>query len=99
MNDIAELGALARLEPDGLHVGAMVRQSNLERSQIIAATLPLLHETMPHIAHPQIRNRGTLGGSLAHADPAAELTYRHYHRGTGSPVPFAAGKRRTLDQS
>ncbi|MCA9874729.1 MAG: xanthine dehydrogenase family protein subunit M [Anaerolineales bacterium] len=73
LNGIAELGALPRLEPDGLHVGAMVRQSHLERSQIIAATLPLLHETMPHIAHPQIRNRGTLGGSLAHADPAAEL--------------------------
>jgi CO/xanthine dehydrogenase FAD-binding subunit len=51
----------------------MVRQSRLEHSSIIAELAPLLHETIPSIAHPQIRNRGTIGGSLAHADPAAEL--------------------------
>lgn len=56
-----------------LHIGAMTRYRTLERSAEIAAQCPLLHETMPHVAHPQIRNRGTLGGNLAHADPASEL--------------------------
>jgi carbon-monoxide dehydrogenase medium subunit len=51
----------------------MTRQRELEFDPQIAERVPLLHECMPHIAHPQIRNRGTLGGSLAHADPAAEL--------------------------
>jgi carbon-monoxide dehydrogenase medium subunit len=51
----------------------MVRHRQLERSPLVAERAPLLAETMPFIAHPQIRNRGTLGGSLAHADPAAEL--------------------------
>ena len=61
-------------EQDGaLHIGAMVRQATLERDPLVARLAPLIHETMPYIAHPQIRNRGTLGGSLAHADPAGEL--------------------------
>ncbi len=56
-----------------LHLGAMVRQRQIEQSQLVAEHAPLMYETMPYIAHPQIRNRGTLGGSLAHADPAGEL--------------------------
>ena len=56
-----------------VHIGAMTRQRRIEHDPLIAQRLPLLHETIPHIAHPQIRNRGTIGGSLAHADPAAEL--------------------------
>jgi len=56
-----------------LRLGAMVRQRQLEQSRLVAQVAPLMHETMPYIAHPQIRNRGTLGGSLAHADPAGEL--------------------------
>ena len=59
--------------PQSLILGAMTRYRTLERSAEIAAQCPLLHETMPHVAHPQIRNRGTLGGNLAHADPASEL--------------------------
>jgi len=51
----------------------MTRQSELEGNQLIAKHAALVVETMPHVAHPQIRNRGTVGGSLAHADPAAEL--------------------------
>ncbi|MCB0050079.1 MAG: FAD binding domain-containing protein, partial [Caldilinea sp.] len=54
-------------------IGALTRQRTLERSAAVASRAPLLHATMPYIAHVQIRNRGTLGGSLAHADPAAEL--------------------------
>ncbi|MCL4867660.1 MAG: xanthine dehydrogenase family protein subunit M [Anaerolineae bacterium] len=62
-----------RAEVDGLHIGAMTRQRTVERSPLVAALAPLVHETMPFIAHSQIRNRGTFGGSIAHADPAAEL--------------------------
>jgi CO/xanthine dehydrogenase FAD-binding subunit len=58
---------------DGLHVGAMTRQAVAERDPALARDAPLLREAVPYIAHPQIRNRGTVGGSLAHADPAAEL--------------------------
>jgi aerobic carbon-monoxide dehydrogenase medium subunit len=76
LNGIAELDFI-RAAPDSvgpeLRLGAMVRQRRLERDRDVAALSPLLHEAMPVIAHPQIRNRGTLGGSLAHADPAAEL--------------------------
>jgi CO/xanthine dehydrogenase FAD-binding subunit len=57
----------------GLTIGAMTRHADLERSPAVRQRAPLLAEAMPWIAHPQIRNRGTLGGSLAHADPAAEL--------------------------
>ncbi len=56
-----------------LRIGAMTVQAAVERSPEVAKAQPLIHETMPFIAHPQIRNRGTFGGSLAHADPAAEL--------------------------
>lgn len=63
-----------RVEGDGsLAIGAMARQRSVELSADAARQAPLLHETMPFIAHPQIRNRGTIGGSLAHADPASEL--------------------------
>lgn len=73
LNGVGEL-FYVRPQPDGaLRIGAMTRQRTLEDDPVIAAAAPLLHATMPHIAHVQIRNRGTLGGSLAHADPAAEL--------------------------
>jgi CO/xanthine dehydrogenase FAD-binding subunit len=51
----------------------MTRQREAERSTLVKERAPLVHETMPYIAHPQIRNRGTIGGSIAHADPASEL--------------------------
>jgi aerobic carbon-monoxide dehydrogenase medium subunit len=56
---------------DSIRVGAMTTQANIARSEV-AAALPLLAKATSHIGHYQIRNRGTLGGSLAHADPAAE---------------------------
>ena len=74
--DLNRITALDYIHTQGdgsLAVGAMTRQRELEFDPQIAARVPLLHECMPHVAHPQIRNRGTLGGSLAHADPAAEL--------------------------
>jgi aerobic carbon-monoxide dehydrogenase medium subunit len=69
---IAALGELRRT-PAELIVGAMVRQSRAESSPAVAAHCPLLAAALPLIAHPPIRTRGTVGGSLAHADPAAEL--------------------------
>jgi len=73
--DINRVNALAYINArdDTLAIGALTRQRALERDAHIARHAPLIAETMPFIAHPQIRNRGTLGGSLAHADPAAEL--------------------------
>lgn len=73
LNRITSLDYVQPQEGGGLRIGAMTRQRRLEIDPAIAAAAPLLAETMPHIAHVQIRNRGTLGGSLAHADPAAEL--------------------------
>lgn len=56
-----------------LRIGAMTRQAALERSGIVAEGWPMLREAVRHAGHPQTRNRGTVGGSVAHADPAAEL--------------------------
>src|ERR1700754_1308982 len=73
--DISELAELRGIERKGdvLCIGALTRHVDLLRSSEIAAHAPLLTEAIAHVAHPAIRNRGTLGGSLAHADPAAEL--------------------------
>ncbi|MDQ3949954.1 MAG: xanthine dehydrogenase family protein subunit M [Gemmatimonadota bacterium] len=73
LNGIHELGRLTPLPSGGIAVGAMARQRDAERSSLISARAPLVTEAMPYVAHPQIRNRGTFGGSIAHADPAAEL--------------------------
>jgi carbon-monoxide dehydrogenase medium subunit len=73
LNRVPELSYI-RLSEDGeLRIGAMTRQWQLEKDPQVARAAPLLFEAIPHVAHPQIRNRGTLGGSLSHADPAAEL--------------------------
>ncbi|HVT71076.1 MAG TPA: xanthine dehydrogenase family protein subunit M, partial [Trebonia sp.] len=62
-----------RQEGDSLVIGAMTRLSELERSPEVAVAAPLLAEATGYVAHTPVRNRGTIGGSLAHADPAAEL--------------------------
>src|SRR5262245_33017801 len=72
INKLTELDFIRRGEDGTLRIGALTRQRRLERDLLVAAAAPLLHEAVPFIAHPQIRNRGTFGGSLAHADPAAE---------------------------
>ncbi|MFC4063221.1 FAD binding domain-containing protein [Planomonospora corallina] len=73
--DINRVGALDGIEagPDGVRVGALARHAHLERSGPAAAVQPLLRRALRLVAHPVIRNRGTVVGSLAHADPAAEL--------------------------
>ena len=73
LNRVPDLAFVRPGSDGGLRIGAMTRQRQVERDPLVAERAPLIHETMPHIAHPQIRNRGTFGGSLAHADPAAEL--------------------------
>jgi len=73
--DINPLGTLdgLRFDMNGMSVGALTRYRTLERSADAARHQPLLAETVPNVAHPQVRNRGTLAGNLAHADPASEL--------------------------
>lgn len=74
--DLGRIPDLSRITPlpdGGLALGAMTRHSRLEREDLVKERAPLLAEAAPWIAHPQVRNRGTVGGSLAHADPAAEL--------------------------
>jgi aerobic carbon-monoxide dehydrogenase medium subunit len=69
---ITELKGIA-LEGEVLTIGALTRHVDLQRSPDIARHAPLLAEAIAHVAHPAIRNKGTIGGSLAHADPASEL--------------------------
>ena len=73
--DIGELAELRGIAVNGnlVRIGALTRHVELQRSPEIAEHAPLLAEAIAHVAHPAIRNRGTLGGSLAHADPASEL--------------------------
>jgi carbon-monoxide dehydrogenase medium subunit len=73
--DIGELSELREIaaRESGLHIGALTRHADLLKSPEIAMHAPLLAEAVAHVAHPAIRNRGTIGGSLAHADPASEL--------------------------
>jgi aerobic carbon-monoxide dehydrogenase medium subunit len=73
LNGVTELAGIRTVGGTGLRIGAMTRHVAVERSAEVRAIAPLLAEAMPHVAHPQIRSRGTLGGSLAHADPSAEL--------------------------
>ncbi|MBD0281062.1 MAG: xanthine dehydrogenase family protein subunit M [Thermoleophilaceae bacterium] len=73
LNRVSGLDAVERT-PDGrIRLGAMVRQRRLETDPVVRDELPLIAEAARHIAHVPIRTRGTVGGSLAHADPAAEL--------------------------
>ena len=73
LNGVAELAAVDADGNGGLGLGALVRQRAAERSAAVAQRCPLLVEALPFLAHPAIRTRGTIGGSVAHADPAAEL--------------------------
>ncbi len=69
---IAELRRVA-IGADGVRLGALARWRDIERNEELHRAHPLLVEAIRHVAHYQIRNRGTVGGSLAHADPAAEM--------------------------
>lgn len=73
INGITSLDYIEADEDGSVRIGGLTRQASMGTSEIIQERAPLLHEVIPNIAHSQIRNRGTLGGSLVHADPAAEL--------------------------
>jgi carbon-monoxide dehydrogenase medium subunit len=72
INRIAGLSFITESEPD-IRIGALTRHHQIETSPVIARHLPVLSCAMTHVAHLAIRNRGTIGGSLSHGDPAAEL--------------------------
>jgi carbon-monoxide dehydrogenase medium subunit len=72
INGLDQLAGIA-VENGGLRIGALTRQRAVEESEEVARHGPLLKMAMPHIGHPAVRNRGTIGGSIAFADPAAEL--------------------------
>jgi aerobic carbon-monoxide dehydrogenase medium subunit len=72
INRVKELDYIRSVN-GGLAIGAMTRQRAVERSKVVASKCALLREAVLAMSHPQIRNRGTIGGSLAHADPSAEL--------------------------
>ena len=73
--DINRIADLAYIEQRNgtLEIGALTRHRAVERSAVVSEACPLLSEAIEHVGHAQVRNRGTIGGSLAHADPAAEL--------------------------
>src|SRR5512133_1178276 len=93
LNRIKELDYLYE-DADCVRVGAMTRERTLEEHPLVAQKVPLLNEAMPFVAHPQIRNRGTLGGSLANADPAAELPVIMLALGARLKVRSAESERR-----
>ncbi|MBN9098673.1 MULTISPECIES: xanthine dehydrogenase family protein subunit M [unclassified Pseudonocardia] len=73
--DINRIPGLGEITESGgvLTIGTLVRQRSAEHSDVVRRACPLMAEALPHIGHTAIRNRGTVGGSIAHADPAAEL--------------------------
>jgi CO/xanthine dehydrogenase FAD-binding subunit len=93
--DVNGLTELAYIEAgDGpLRIGAMTRQVALERSELVRERWPLLHKAVRLVGHPQIRSRGTVGGSVAHADPAAELPVALLALGARLHLRSATGSR------
>ena len=73
LNRLPDLNTVQEVDGGGLRIGALVRHGAVERDQTIARLQPVMAEAAACVAHPQIRNRGTLCGNLAHADPASEM--------------------------
>ncbi len=73
--DINKIAGLSSIEAKGgaLSIGAMTRQRDIEFSEVVTAAFPIMHEAILQVGHRQTRNRGTLGGSLGHLDPSAEI--------------------------
>lgn len=85
INRIGELGSVQQVD-GGISIGAIARQADVEASQVVARACPLLVDALHQVGHPQLRNRGTVVGCLAHHDPAGELP----------AVALALGGRLTL---
>jgi len=73
LNGVSELFYITPTRDGSVRIGAMTRQRQVEQSPLVGQVTPMLHAALAKVAYPQIRTRGTLGGSLAHADPSAEL--------------------------
>ena len=93
INRIDGLGDVRRHNGGGAYVGATTRYRRLERDAGFAGMFPLIAEALPHIAHPQIRTRGTIGGNLSHADPASELPAIAVALGARLCIQSARGER------
>lgn len=93
INGIKGLDGIAK-KGKFVEIGALARHSQVERSKVIAQYAPLIARAMPHIGHPAIRNRGTFGGSIAFADPAAELPACLVAMGGEVEIAGARGKRK-----
>lgn len=98
--DINRIADLAFIEEAGknIRVGALTRHFQLETSPVIARHLPVLACAMTHVAHLAIRNRGTIGGSLSHADPAAELPMIALLLDAKLHIASASGKRTIISR-
>ena len=96
--DINRIPDLAYVRDDGecIRIGPLTRHRTLETSSLVAEQLPVLHEAMGYVAHLAIRNRGTIGGSLSHADPAAELPMMSLLLDARLEIQSLSG-RRTID--
>jgi CO/xanthine dehydrogenase FAD-binding subunit len=99
INGVEELAYLRQGEDGSLRIGAVARQATLERSPLVAERWPLLTQAVRHVGHAQIRSRGTVCGSVAHADPTAELPValtaldaRFHVRGSGGARALAAAE-------
>jgi carbon-monoxide dehydrogenase medium subunit len=95
INPVRELDYI-QASDSGLSIGARTRHRTLERSSVVREQFPLLSAGVEWIGHPQIRNRGTVGGSLVHADPAAELPALALALDATFTAVDASGSKRTL---
>lgn len=93
INGITELAGIT-VQDGVVRIGALTRHRAVERSAEVARHLPLVHQAMPYVAHAAIRNRGTFGGSIAFADPAAELPACSIALGAQFVLAGRAGERR-----
>ncbi|OCK55043.1 hypothetical protein LMTR3_09750 [Bradyrhizobium sp. LMTR 3] len=92
LNGIKDLSFI-ELRGDSVAIGALTRHREIEHSPLIASRLPVMSAAMRHVAHLAIRNRGTIGGSLSHADPAAELPMMAMLYGASLTVQGPGGRR------
>ena len=93
INDLSDLAGCGEAEEGRLRLGALTRYRALERNSDFLKACPLFADALPHIAHPQIRNRGTIGGNLSHADPASELPAVAVTMGARLHLKSATGER------
>src|SRR5579859_631594 len=89
LNDIEQQG-------DSLQIGAMTTEQVIQDSPLVQRLCPLFSETAGHVGDPQVRNRGTIGGTLAHGDPAADMTAAFLALG-GSVTVVGPGGERTIE--